>query len=77
MIEFTKQDFDFMFPDGKADYATISNNIDLLEEIAKQEGKSGVMFKEYASGEWGNTFQMFDETIPVKTKSQLKNIWDK
>lgn len=72
-IKFTKQDFEYMFPDGKADWSTI--NTDLLEQLAKKQGKIGVAIPEYAGGKKGMTYQLFEDNIPVKTKSQLSEIY--
>jgi hypothetical protein len=75
LVEFTKQEFDYMFPDGKADWATL--NTDLAEQIAKKQGKIGVAIPEYAGGKEGMTYQIFQDNVPVYTKSQLIDIWEK
>ena len=75
LVEFTKQEFDYMFPKGKADWSTL--NTDLAEQIAKKQGKIGVAIPEYAGGKQGMTYQIFEDNIPVKTKSQLTDLWNK
>lgn len=74
-LKFTQQDFDIMFPSGKADWSTI--NTDLVEQLAKKQGKIGVAIPEYAGGKQGMTYQIFEDNIPVYTKSQLTEIWNK
>jgi hypothetical protein len=74
-LTFTQQDFDSMFPNGKADWATI--NTDLAEQLSKKLGKIGVAIPEYAGGKQGMTYQIFQDNIPVKTKSQLISEWNK
>ena len=64
-----------MFPEGKADWSTL--NTDLAEQIAKKNGKIGVAIPEYAGGKQGMTYLIFEDNIPVKTKSQLIDIWKK
>ena len=64
-----------MFPQGKADWATL--NTDVVEQIAKNQGKIGVVIPEYAGGKQGMTYQIFEDNIPVKTKKQLIDIWNK
>ena len=75
MVEFTKQDYEQMFPNGEADWSTV--NREALETIAKEQGKIGIAIPEYAAGEKGTTYQIFDDNIPVYTKSQLEEIWKK
>lgn len=75
LVEFTKQEFDYMFPEGKADWSTL--NTDLAEQIAKKQGKIGVAIPEYAGGKQGMTYQIFEDNIPVKTKEELTDIWNK
>lgn len=75
LVEFTKQEFDYMFPSGKADWSTI--NTDLAEKIAKRQGKIGIAIPEYVGGREGITYQIFKDNIPVKTKQELIDIWEK
>lgn len=72
MLEFTKQDFDYMFPEWKVDFATL--NQDLAQQIAKKQGKIWVAFDEYAWDTVWKTYQIFEWEVPVYTKSQLKQI---
>lgn len=74
-VKFTRQAFDYMFPDGKADWSTIDT--DLAEQMAKKLGKIGIAIPEYAAGKQGMTYQIFEDNIPVYTKDQLKNIYNK
>lgn len=74
MIDFTRQDFESMFPQGKADWSTI--NQDATEQIAKQLGKDGIAIPEYANGKQGTTYQMFTDNIPVKTRQELTDIYN-
>jgi hypothetical protein len=73
-IPFTKQDFDYMFPGGKADWSTI--NTDLVQQLAEKQGKIGVAIPEYANNKQGTTYQLFKDKIPVYTKSQLVDIYN-
>jgi len=73
-VDFTRQDFDYMFPGGKADWSTL--NTDLAEQVAKKQGKIGVAIPEYANGKQGMTYQIFEDNIPVYTKSQLTDIYN-
>jgi flagellar motor protein MotB len=75
VVEFTKQEFEQMFPNGKADWSTV--NIDVTKLIAKKMGKEGIAIPEYAADKYGITYQMFTDNIPVYTKSQLIDIWNK
>ena len=76
VVEFTQNDYDFMFPDGKdADWATI--NADIVEQVAKERGKIGFTIKEFAGGVEGTTFRIFEDEIPVYTEQQLTDIWNK
>ena len=72
MLEFTKQDFDYMFPNWKVDFASL--NQDLSQYIAKKEGKIWVAFDEYAWDTIWKTYQIFEWEVPVYTKQQLKQI---
>lgn len=77
IVKFTRQDLDNMLPNGKADFASISQYPELIEKIVKENGLKGVAFREYAGGKWGKTFQFFEDEIPVYSKSQLTDIWNK
>lgn len=76
MEVFTKDHYDFMFPDGgNADWATVYT--DLANQLAKERGKIGIAIPEYAGGKEGVTYQLFEDNIPIYTKSQLTDIWNK
>ena len=74
-VVFTEQEFEYMFPNGKADWSTV--NVDVLVKIAKGQGKIGVAVPEYAGGKEGMTYQIFEDNIPVKTKEELIDIYNK
>ena len=76
METFTQNHYDFMFPDGQdADWATVEAS--LVEHIAKKMGKIGFTIKEYAGGVDAVTYQLFEDEIPIYTKQQLTDIWNK
>jgi hypothetical protein len=77
MVTFDKYSFDNMFPNGKADFASISQFPELVEKIVKENKLKGIAFNEYAGGEIGKTYQILSGDIPVYTKSQLTDIWNK
>ncbi len=77
MVTFDKYSFDNMFPNGKADFASISQFPELVEKIVKENKLKGIAFNEYAGGEIGKTYQILSGDIPVYTKSQLIDIWNK
>ena len=66
-----------MFPNGKADFATVSQFPELVEKIVKDNKLKGIAFNEFAGGEVGKTYQILSGDIPVKTKSQLISEWNK
>jgi len=76
-VKFTKQDFDIMFPNGKTDFASVSQYPELIQKIVKDDGKKGIAFEEYAGGTTGKTYQILEGDVPVYTKSQLTDIWNK
>jgi len=76
-VKFTKQDFDIMFPNGKTDFASVSQYPELIQKIVKDDGKKGIAFEEYAGGNTGKTYQILEGDVPVYTKSQLTDIWNK
>ena len=75
-IVFTEDDFNLMFPNGKADFASISQYPELVEKIVKKENLRGIAFDEYAGGEIGKTYQILEGEVPIKTKSELKAQWN-
>jgi hypothetical protein len=75
-IVFTEDDFNLMFPNGKADFASISQYPELVEKIVKKENLRGIAFDEYAGGEIGKTYQILEGEVPIKTKSELKSQWN-
>jgi len=77
LIKFDKQSFDSMFPNGKADFATVAQFPELVELVVKNNKLKGIAFNEYAGGEIGKTYQILSGDIPVYTKSQLTDIWNK
>ena len=77
LIKFDKQSFDLMFPNGKADFATVAQFPELVELVVKNNKLRGIAFNEYAGGEIGKTYQILSGDIPVYTKSQLTEIWNK
>jgi hypothetical protein len=76
-IKFTRQDFDSMFPQGKADFASVSQFPEVIEKIVSDAKLRGIAFSEYAGGKIGKTYQILKGDIPIKTRSQLKAEWDK
>ena len=74
-VVFTKQEFDTIFPNGRADWSTI--NQELAEQLSRAEGKIGVALPEFAAGKEGITYQIFKDEIPIHTKQQLTDIWNK
>jgi len=76
-LKFAKQDFDMMFPSGKADFASISQYPELVEKVVKDNKLKGIAFNEYAGGNIGKTYQILEDELPVYTKSQLTDIWNK
>lgn len=77
IVTFDKYSFDSMFPNGKADFATVSQFPELVEKIVKDNKLKGIAFNEFAGGEVGKTYQILSGDIPVYTKSQLTDIWNK
>ena len=76
METFTQDHYDFMFPDGQdADWSTVYT--DVVEHITKPKGFEGMKIKEYAGGVDANTYQLWQDEIPIYTKSQLTDIWNK
>lgn len=80
IVKYTKEDFDTMFPNGKADFASISHAPEIVEEVTKQNGKIGVAFEEYAGGKTAKTYQVFLDNIDVKplrttvAKEEIANV---
>jgi len=72
---FTQKDFDLMFPNNKADFATVASSPEVIEQIVKSDGKIGIAFDEFAGGQTGKTYQILEGDVPVFTKSQLEKIW--
>lgn len=78
LATFTKQDYDMIFPNGKnPDFATIAQYGDFFEDVVPKLGYDGIAFPEYAGGVTGKTYQFYKDNIPVYTKSQLTDIWNK
>jgi hypothetical protein len=76
METFTKDHYDSMFPDGNdADWSTVY--VDVAEYIAKPKGFIGIKIKEHAGGVDANTYQLWQDEIPIKTKAQLESEWQK
>jgi hypothetical protein len=76
METFTKSHYEFMFPDNEdADWATVYT--DVVEYIAKPKGYWGMMIDEYAGGVDANTYQLWQDEIPIYTEQQLTDIWNK
>jgi hypothetical protein len=71
MLDFSQQDFDSIFPSGKADFATIGQYGDFFESLKKD----GLKFKEFGGGVEANTFQLYKEEIPIFTDKELTDIW--
>lgn len=71
IITFSKEDFENMFPGGKADFASISQYPELVEKVVKENKMRGVAFEEYAGGKVGKTYQILDGDVPVFTKEEL------
>ena len=66
-----------MFPNGKTDFASISQFPEAVEKIVKDNKLKGIAFDEYAGGTIGKTYQILEGEIPVKTKQELIDIWNK
>ncbi len=64
-ITFTEQDFNLMFPDKRADFATISQYPEVVEKVVKEQGKRGIAFMETAGGQTAKTYQIIEGEIPV------------
>lgn len=75
-MQFTKYDFDTMFPNGKTDYASVSQYPELIQSIVDKNKKIGIAFEEYAGGKAGKTYQILNGDVPVKTKEELMQIWN-
>lgn len=67
MVTFTKQDFDSMFPNGKADFASVSQYPEVVEKVVKDLGLRGIAFNEYAGGVTGKTYQIIEGDVPIIT----------
>jgi hypothetical protein len=65
-IKFTQQDFDLMFPNGKTDFASISQYPELVQKVVDQNKMRGIAFNEYAGGKVGKTYQILNGDVPLK-----------
>ncbi|MBP6949290.1 MAG: hypothetical protein KBB50_04465, partial [Candidatus Pacebacteria bacterium] len=73
-LEFTKDDFDIMFPNGKTDFASISQYPELVEQMTKRKGYTGIAFDEYAGSNTAKTYQILhSDNIPVIEQSKISN----
>ena len=77
IVKFTLDDFNSIFPRGKADFATIAQQSEFFEDIIPKLGKRGIAFNEFAGGKTGKTFQILEGDIDIFTKSQLTDIYKK
>jgi len=77
VVKFTADDFNSIFPAGKADFATVAQQSEFFEDIIPKLNKRGIAFKEFAGGKVGKTYQILEGDIPVLTKSQLTDIFNK
>jgi len=71
-IKFSKEDFDLMFPQGKADFASVSQYPELVQKVVDQSKMRGIAFNEYAGGKIGKTYQILNGNIPIKSEPVAK-----
>ena len=63
-----------MFPNGEADFASISQYPELIEQLTKRKGYKGIAFNEYAGGKTAKTYQILhSDNIPVIEQKNISN----